>query len=528
MSPSAERPTPPPLTGRTLYLVATPIGNLEDLTPRAVRTLRECDVVAAEDTRRAGMLLQRFGLHRPLLSYHRFNEARRGEEILERLGRGEKVALVTDAGVPGISDPGQRVVAAAVAAGFRIEAVPGACAFVTALSASGLPTDEIHFAGFLPHKSGQRRRELERLSGVPGTLALYESPYRIERLLEELADLLPGRSVVLARELTKKFEEFLRGLPGELLSRTRGRSWKGELTVLVGPEGWRAPDMASTQDEPREREAVPSSGLPSGGPSRGTEVRLVLAQIRVDPGQPDVNLARAESAIRTAREAGAEIVLLPEVLDSGWTHPSASGNAGGIPDGEAFRRLSAAAARHGIHVCAGLAERCRDRLYNAAVLLGPDGDLLLHHRKIHEIPFARALYATGDRLGVVDTPLGRIGVMICADALAPDRAIARTLGAMGADLVLSPCAWAVPPDHDNERSPYGGLWIDHYAPVAREFGLWIAGCSNVGPVLEGEWRGWRCIGNSLVVGPERGSERWLGHGDSAEEIRRWDVPRRGG
>ena len=526
MSAPAERPMPPPLTERTLYLVATPIGNLEDLTPRALRTLRECDVVAAEDTRRAGMLLQRFGLHRPLLSYHRFNEARRGEEILERLGRGEKVALVTDAGMPGISDPGQRVVAAAVAAGFRVEAVPGACAFVTALSASGLPTEEFHFAGFLPHKSGQRRRVLDRLKGVPGTLALYESPYRIERLLEELAEVMPDRAVTLARELTKKFEELIRGLPGELLAKTRGRNWKGELTVLVGPEGWCVPPAPSAQDRPPGTGRIETAPTRTDRSATGTEVRLALAQMRVDPGQADSNLARAELAIRNAREADAEVVLLPEVLDWGWTHPSALESAGGIPDGESFRRLSAAAAREGIHVCAGLAERCGDRLYNAAVLLGPDGDLLLHHRKIHEISFARALYATGDRLGVADTVLGRIGLMICADALAPDRSIARTLGAMGADLILSPCAWAVPPDHDNARSPYGGLWIDHYAPVAREYGLWIAGCSNVGPVSEGEWRGWRCIGNSLVLGPGNGSERWLGHGESAEELRRSDIPRR--
>lgn len=523
MNPESPTSSLPPLTGSTLYLVATPIGNLEDITARALRTLRECDVVAAEDTRRAGMLLQRFGLHRPLISYHRFNEARRGGDILLRLGRGEKVALITDAGVPGISDPGERIVATAIAAGFRVESVPGACAFVTALAASGLPTEELHFAGFLPHKSGQRRRELERLRQVPGTIALYESPFRIERLLGELVESMPNRAVVLARELTKKFEEYLRGTPAALLERTRGRAWKGELTVLIGPEGVSpASPVTPVPSEPSRVPPAPSEAVPS----RDSVFRVALAQMRVDPGEPDKNRTRAEARIREAREAGAQLVLLPEVLDFGWTHPSARDGAGGVPDGETCLRLRDAAARNGIYVCAGLAEREGDRLFNAAVLLGPDGELLLHHRKIHEIPFARALYAVGDRLGVVDTALGRLGLMICADALAPNQAVGRALGAMGADLILSPCAWAVPPDHDNLRTPYGGLWVDHYAPLARESGAWIAACSNVGPVTEGEWRGWRCIGNSLVMGPGGTVERACGHGEAAEELTLLDVARR--
>jgi len=224
----------PPLTPGTLYLVATPIGNLEDITLRALRVLRECDVVAAEDTRRTGQLLRHFGIVKPLLSYFQFNEARRSGQILDRLAGGGTVALVTDAGSPGISDPGERVVRAAIDAGCRVESVPGACALVAALTASGLPSGEFHFVGFLPHKSGQRRNELTRLSGLPGTLVLYESPFRIERLLEELEEAMPGRTMVLARELTKKFEEFLRGTPKELIEATRGRSLKGEFVVLVG------------------------------------------------------------------------------------------------------------------------------------------------------------------------------------------------------------------------------------------------------------------------------------------------------
>jgi 16S rRNA (cytidine1402-2'-O)-methyltransferase len=223
----------PPLQPGTLYLVATPIGNLEDITLRALRTLKECDVVAAEDTRRTGQLLKYFGIAKPLLSYFQFNEAKRSEEILERLQRGEKIALVTDAGSPGISDPGERVVQAARAAGLRVESVPGPCALVAALTASGLPTDEFHFIGFLPHKSGQRRKQLEALREFAGTLVLYESPYRIEKLLTELAELFPERQVVLARELTKKFEEFLRGTPAELLEALKKRSLKGEFVVMV-------------------------------------------------------------------------------------------------------------------------------------------------------------------------------------------------------------------------------------------------------------------------------------------------------
>lgn len=218
-----------------LYLVATPIGNLEDITLRALRVLRDCDVVVAEDTRRSGQLLKHYGISKPLLSCFKFNEARRSEQIVTRLRRGEKVALVTDAGSPGISDPGVRIVRAAIAAGARVEPVPGPCALVAALTASGLPTDEFHFVGFLPHKAAARRARLETLSRVPGTLVLYESPFRLERLLVELSEIMPRRETVIARELTKKFEEFLRGTPAELLELSRQRCLKGECVVLVGP-----------------------------------------------------------------------------------------------------------------------------------------------------------------------------------------------------------------------------------------------------------------------------------------------------
>jgi 16S rRNA (cytidine1402-2'-O)-methyltransferase len=225
-----------PLRPGTLYLVATPIGNLEDITLRALRVLKECDVVAAEDTRHSGQLLKHFGISKPLLSCFQFNEARRTGEILERLRQGQKVALVTDAGSPGISDPGQRVVSAARAAALRVEAVPGPCALIAALTASGLPGDEFHFVGFLPHKSGQRRRQLDGLRAVPGTLIFYESPYRIVKLMAELAEMYPTRKTLLARELTKRFEEFRTGLASQLLEEMRGRAVRGEFVVLVGPE----------------------------------------------------------------------------------------------------------------------------------------------------------------------------------------------------------------------------------------------------------------------------------------------------
>jgi len=195
--------------------------------------LKQCDVVAAEDTRHTGRLLHHFGISKPMLSNFRFNEAARSGVIVERLQRGEIIALVTDAGTPGISDPGVRVVRAALAAGCRVEPVPGPCALAAALSASGLPTDEFHFIGFLPHKTGQRRRQLESVRGFAGTLIFYESPHRILKLLAELAEVLPQNQVVLARELTKKFEEFKSGHAADLLAELQKHPARGEFVVMV-------------------------------------------------------------------------------------------------------------------------------------------------------------------------------------------------------------------------------------------------------------------------------------------------------
>ena len=224
----------PPLIPGTLYLVATPIGNLEDITLRALRTLKVCDAVAAEDTRHTAQLLRHYNISKTLLSYFKFNEAKRSEEIIERLRAGQILALVTDAGSPGISDPGLRVVRAVRASGGKVETVPGPCALIAGLTGSGLDTSEFHFIGFLPHKSGQRVKKLESLRECPGTLVLYESPYRIGKLMEELHLIFPGRKVVLARELTKRFEEYLHGSPAELLEQMKTRTLKGEFVVLVG------------------------------------------------------------------------------------------------------------------------------------------------------------------------------------------------------------------------------------------------------------------------------------------------------
>lgn len=246
-------------------------------------------------------------------------------------------------------------------------------------------------------------------------------------------------------------------------------------------------------------------------------MKLAMAQMLVEPGEQETNLARAETCVREAADQGADVVLLPECLDLGWTHPSARHMATPVPEGSTCQRFVRAAMENNIFVCAGLVERSADRFFNSAVFIAPNGDLLLHHRKIHELDFARELYSTGDRLGVVDTPFGRIGLMICADGFAPGQAISRSLAMMGAKFILSPCAWAVPADHNNEVEPYGRIWLDNYGPVCREFGITIVGCSNVGPITDGPWNGRRCIGNSMVVDPTGMPVRTLAY-DQAEIV----------
>ncbi len=227
--------------------------------------------------------------------------------------------------------------------------------------------------------------------------------------------------------------------------------------------------------------------------------RLALAQMLVEGGQKDRNLTRAAAMIQEAAANGADIVLLPEAMDLGWTHPSALEQAEPVPDGKTFRFLAAAAGDNHIHVCFGLIEKAGDKTYNSAVLIDSDGNLLLHHRKINELEIGHRYYAQGDRLNVCHTRFGTIGLLICADAFAKDRVLSRSLCYMGADILLSPSSWAVPRDHDNTMEPYGGLWERVYRDVAQEFSVWIAGVSNVGVIDAGPWRGHNCIGCSQVT-----------------------------
>ena len=256
-------------------------------------------------------------------------------------------------------------------------------------------------------------------------------------------------------------------------------------------------------------------------------VRLFIGQMPVHPGEIETNLARAEAEIGAAAARGGDVILLPEALDVGWAHPTALRFADSVPGGAVCCRLVAAARRQGIWVAAGITERAGTDIFNAAVLIDPTAGVVAVHRKIHELDHAREIYSVGDRLGVVETPLGRLGLMICADAFAPGEVVSRTLGLMGADLILSPCAWAVPADHDPVRDPYGGLWRGCYGPVARAHGLTIAGCSNVGPIPEGAWAGRRCIGNSLVVGPDGEVLAEGPYGETAHALLEVPVSRRG-
>jgi 16S rRNA (cytidine1402-2'-O)-methyltransferase len=219
----------------TLYVVATPIGNLEDITYRAVRVLREADLIACEDTRHTAKLLQHYGIEKPTVSYHEHNEAKRAEELLAKLELGLNLAQVSDAGMPGISDPGYRLIKLAIERGVRVVPVPGASALIAALAASGLSTEGFEFHGFLPARSGRRRSVLESFREARNTIVVYEAPHRIAETVEDIAATLGAeRPVVLARELTKVHEEFVRGTAAELLQQLKGRDIKGEITLLFG------------------------------------------------------------------------------------------------------------------------------------------------------------------------------------------------------------------------------------------------------------------------------------------------------
>lgn len=249
-----------------------------------------------------------------------------------------------------------------------------------------------------------------------------------------------------------------------------------------------------------------------------TSLKLGMAQMRVEAGHPQANLQRALRFIADAAAAGCDLVVLPECLDFGWCSATACQAAQPIP-GPHTQQLIDAARRHHIFIAAGLAERAGDRLYNAAVLISEQGELLLHHRKINEIGAAAGLYATGDRLGVAHTRLGCIGLNICADNLPESLHIGHTLAAMGAQIIVSPSAWAVSPEHDNTATPYGALWRGAYAQLAAAHGLPVVGVSSVGWVAGGPWMGWPVIGASLAVGGDGRVAAQCDYGVDAEQLR---------
>lgn len=217
----------------TLYIVATPIGNLQDITLRALETLKNVELIACEDTRQTSKLLHAYQIQKPLLSFYDHNERSRTPQLLHRLKAGESIALVSDAGTPLISDPGYSLVRELVAEGIRIESIPGPCAAIAALVVSGLPTDSFYFVGFLSPKRSARLKKFEALKEMRSTLIFYESTHRIQKFLHDAHEVFGDRQVVVVREMTKKFEEALRGKLGEIGHTVQPRSWKGEFVVLL-------------------------------------------------------------------------------------------------------------------------------------------------------------------------------------------------------------------------------------------------------------------------------------------------------
>jgi 16S rRNA (cytidine1402-2'-O)-methyltransferase len=228
---------PAGMAGAMLYVVGTPIGNLEDISLRALRVLKGVDLIACEDTRHTRKLLDHYGIATRTISYHEHNEPSRAAELVQRLEHGEHIALVSDAGMPGVSDPGYRVVKAAVDRGIPVVPIPGPAAFVAALAASGLPTDAFQFGGFVPSKTGERRQALAQVADAPETQIFYEAPHRLLETLQDIVEILgPERPVVVARELTKLHEEFVRGPAIEVLRSLKDREGgiRGEITLLLG------------------------------------------------------------------------------------------------------------------------------------------------------------------------------------------------------------------------------------------------------------------------------------------------------
>lgn len=226
-------------TAGKLYLVPTPIGNMGDITLRAIEVLNQVDLVACEDTRHSGVLLKRLGLKKKLVSYHDFNEARRANQLLTKIKQGMSIAVITDAGSPGVSDPAYRIVKTALESDVEIVPLPGATAIIPALTASGLPTDRFFFEGFLPHKPTARKKRLEKLKGLEHTLIFYESPHRVEKSLLDILEVFGDRRACLAREISKVHEQFLRGHISHVLELIASKRLKGEIVLVIEGSGTR-------------------------------------------------------------------------------------------------------------------------------------------------------------------------------------------------------------------------------------------------------------------------------------------------
>jgi len=291
-----EHPTEHPAC---LYLVATPIGNLEDITLRAIRILKEVDQIACEDTRHTQKLLNHYGIQKPLVSYHEHNELTRAPELVLAMEQGAQIALVSDAGVPLVSDPGYRLVTLSLRHHLPVVPIPGPSALLAALSASGLPNDEFLFAGFLPARSGERRRALERLRIEDRTIIFYEAPHRIEETLTEALEILGDRPACLAREVTKLHEEFRRDSLSGLLASLAGKPARGEITLLVGPvpveersaQRDSAQSLADRVDElMRQAKLDRKEALKLAAKERGMTKRAAYQELHLDSATPDDSL----------------------------------------------------------------------------------------------------------------------------------------------------------------------------------------------------------------------------------------------
>lgn len=277
-----------------LYIVATPIGNLEDITLRALRVLREVDLIAAEDTRQTRKLLARYDIQTELTSYHEHNERSKAVQLVERLESGESIALVSDAGTPTVSDPGYHLVREAVARGIRVSPIPGASAVTTALSASGLPTGRFAFEGFLPSRRSQRLEALAGHKSERRTLIYYESPHRIAETLKDIHEVLGDRQMAVARELTKIHEEFTRGLVSEVLAQLSSRELRGECTLVVA--GSSPPGAFDERELEAEIRSLKESGL------KASAIAKALAQIHDVPKREVYRKVLAEKTRRPGRE----------------------------------------------------------------------------------------------------------------------------------------------------------------------------------------------------------------------------------